>query len=558
MSSVGASDRKSSDDRIRKTREEYETKEAENQRKQKAEMELLNRKHHEELSRLSDDFDRQIDELKNQFRSSMSERDQNNTRKVDEVRNIYREQLRKKTEENEGDRREMRKVSTGALEKQKTIAEMQKENLIENHRDELTESQNKFQEMTKRTREEMKGSLNHHDKVLKQSHEKELGATIKDRDFQVSNKDRDNKELRKAYEAKLTAERRQKESEVARWNQKYKDNVVNNNEEKSDTMKTQGMILKGELGELNRKYDNAINKKYEQLDGVTEELRETVNDRLNGQVRSKQSQIDRLNSKLNHQMINDERLRNIERRDLESKYVAQMDLLEKQKEGTVDQMKEINKKRIGKVISDTDKTLRTTYREQKGDKELMTQRNRQDRELLLQQHKDNVNLISDTAEGRVRKITKIARQNQDSYANYYDRSLDQMKDTFSDRVEAQREKSTDDMLRMNRALGDRFHGIEKNHQLKLEAVTNTFDAKVSQMKEAHEKELKRIENYYSQRLANRDKETKQQAGSLEMKYEAKIAQMNETHQDQLDRMNRRHQEDMQNLATKKMNYSKKA
>jgi hypothetical protein len=558
MSSVGASDRKSNDERIRKTREEYESKEAENQKKQKAEMELLNHKHHEELSRLSDDFDRQIDELKDQFRSSMSDRDQNNTRKVDEVRNLYREQLRKKSEENEGDRREMRRVSTGALAKQKSIAEMQKENLLENHREELTQSQAKFQEMNARNRDEMKGSLSHHDQLLKESHEKELGATIKDRDIQVGNKDRDNKEMRKAYESKIANERRQKESEVARWNQKFQDTVLNNNEEKSDTMKTQGMILKGELAELNRKYDNAINKKYEQLDNAGEELRESVNDRLNSQVRSKQSQIERLSGKLNHQMINDERLRNIERRDLESKYVEQMDLLEKQKEGAVEQMKETNKKRIGKVLSDTDKTLRTTFREQKGEMELKTQRNHQDREMLIQQHKDNVDLISGTAENRVRKITKVARENQDAYANYFDKSLDQMKDTFSERVDAQREKGTDDLVRMNKALGDRFHGIEKNHALKLEAITGTYDAKVGQMKEAHEKELKRIENYYSQRLANRDKETKQQTGSLEMKYEAKIAQMNETHQDQLDRMNRRHQEDMQNLATKVSNYSKKA
>src|SRR5207253_5620049 len=141
----------------------------------------------------------------------------------------------------------------------------------------------------------------------------------------------------------------------------------------SDNMKTNGMVLKGELGELNRKYNSAINKKYEQLDESNEDLRASVNDRLNGQVRSKESQITRLNSKLNHEMVNNERLRNIERRDLEGKYGEQMDLLERQKEGAIDNMKDINKRRIGDMVAHTDKALRDSNREHRSESDLMTQ-----------------------------------------------------------------------------------------------------------------------------------------------------------------------------------------
>ncbi|WP_413291435.1 hypothetical protein [Bdellovibrio sp. HCB337] len=559
MSSVGgASDSKRQDDRVRKTREDYESREAENQKRQKAEMEHLNKKHYAEINRITADFDREMDELKSHYRQNLNERDQSNIRKVDEVRNLYKEQLRKKTEENDGDRRQMRNAFNGAIQKQKSISEMQKDNLIENHQSEINQQGEKFQEMSLRNRQELKESLGDHDQKLKDAHGREMNATIKDRDTQLGNKDRDNKELRKAYEGKLNAERRQREAESSRWNQKYKDTVANNNEEKTDTMRTQGFVLRGELDELNRKYNNAINKKYEQLDDANQELRDSVNDRLNGQVRSKQSQIERLSSKLNHEMINNERLRNIERRDLQSKHVEQVDLLERQKEGAVENMKALNNKRIGEMVDHTNKSLRNSNRDHKSEMDLTTQRNRQDREMLVQQQKDAVEQISGTAESRVKKITKLSRDNQEAYSKYFDSSLDQMKDNYSERITEQRDRNTDDMVRLNKAMSDRFRGMEKNYGQRMEALTSTYESKINQMNENHQKELKRIESYYAQRMNNKDKEVKQSQGSLEMKYEAKIAQMNEAHQDQLDRMSRRHQEDMQNLSTRMSNYSKKA
>lgn len=558
MSSVGSSDRKSQDDRVRQTREEYETRETENQRKQKAEMDRLNQSHYAEVNRLSEEFNNEMDSLKNHYRESLSERDQANMRKVDEVRNLYKGQLRKKSEENESDRRELRNASEGALQKQKSISEVQKENLIGRHREEISEQNSKFQEMSSRNQGDLKSSLNEHDQRIKGAHAKEVNSIIKDRDMIVSNKDRDNKELRKAYEGKLSAESRQKESEVSRWNQKYKDSVSNYEEQNADNMQTNGMVLKSELGELNRRYNTAINKKYEQLDEANQDLRESVNDRLNGQVRSKQSQVESLKSKLNHVIINGERLRNIERRDLESKYGEQMDLLEKQREGAVVNMKDINKKRISQMVDRTDKSLRESNREHRNEMDLITQRNRQDRGMLVQQHKDSLDLVSGNAEDRVKKITKLSRENQEAYGNYFENSLDQMKENFSERIAGQRDQTTDDMIRVNKVMSERFHGIEKGYNQKVDTLTSGYESKINQMKDNHEKELKRIENYYAQRLNNKDKEVKQQTNSLEMKYEAKLAQSNEAHEEQIDRMTRRHQEDMQNLATKVSNYNKKA
>lgn len=557
MSSVGASDR-SANDRVRKTREEYETRDAENQKKKKAEIDSLSQKHYEEIRRLSDDFEREMEELKNQYRTSLSERDQSNNRKIEEVRNLYKEQLRKKTEENEADRRQMRAANDGALQKQKNISEMQKEHLLETHQEEVARQNEKFQELSQRNRQEMQESLSGHDQKLKEAHAKEINATIQDRDLQLSNKDRDNRETRKAYEAKLNQLRLQKEGEISRWNQKYRDTVANHQEQEADQLRTQGELLRGELDELNRRYAKAIDKKYQQLDDANQELRDSVNERLNGQVRSKQSQVDRLNSKLNHQMVNDERLRNIERRNLEGKYAEQMDLLEKQKEGSLADMKEVNRQRIDQMVEQTNKLLRDTTREHKSETSLMNQRNRQDRELVKQQHAESLDLVTGNAEDRIKKITQLSRANQEAYSTYFDNSVDQLRDNYTERVASQQERSTEDLVRLNKAMSDRFRGMEKSFNQKLEHLTNTYEYKMNQMKDNQEKEIKRIETYYTQRLANRDKETKQQTGSLEMKYEAKIAQLNEAHEEQLDRMNRRHQEDMQNLATRMSNYSKKA
>ncbi|RYZ82237.1 MAG: hypothetical protein EOP04_22445, partial [Proteobacteria bacterium] len=91
MSSVSSSDRRRQDDRVNKTREEFEAKESESQKKQRAELEAVNKKHYAEINRLSDDFGKEMEELKQHYRETLSERDQANIRKTDDVRNLYKD-----------------------------------------------------------------------------------------------------------------------------------------------------------------------------------------------------------------------------------------------------------------------------------------------------------------------------------------------------------------------------------------------------------------------------------------------------------------------------------
>lgn len=555
MSSVSSSDR---GDRVRKVREEYEAKEAENQKKKKAEVDSLNSKHYEEINRLSDDFGHEMEQLKQHYRENLTDRDQANMRKVDDLRALYKDQLRKKIEENENDRREVRKAANGTIQKVKSTGDAQRENLLENHKAEMAERDERFEKTANDYRDKMQEGLDHRDHQLKEAHGKEMNATIEGRDRALSEKNREMNATKKSMQAELKAERQKRESEVGHWQQKFVDTVKNNEESNADAQQNQGAILRGEVDHIHDKFNAAIDKKYEEMDQASDNLRDSVNDRLNTQVRSKQSKIEQLNSKLNSVISSSERLKNIERQELERRQAAQIDLLDKQKKGGIEQARDMANKRVGETLQRTDKLLRDTNRNYRSESDLTNQRNRADREFLMQQQQDTLEHVVGSAENHVKKVTKAAHDNQEAYSNYYDHSLDQMKDNFEDRVSAQRDHNTDDMVRVNKTMTQKFRGIEKTFDQRLENLTSGYESKINQMKENHEKELKRIEAYYSQRLNGKDKEVKQVAGSVEMKYEAKIAQLNEAHEEQLDRMNRRHQEDMQNLSTKMSNYSKKA
>jgi hypothetical protein len=558
MSSISSSDRSRTDDRVVKQREEYDTKETENQKKQKAEVEALNKKHNAELNRISDDFGKEMETIKQHYRETLTDRDQANIRKVDDVRTLYRDQLKRKIEENESDKREMRNANSGELNKQKSVMQSQRENLMDRQSEELKTRDDAFRNMSDETRNQMKTSLSEHDDKLKNAHAKELNATISDRDTQLGNKERDNRELRKAFNAKLKTEKMNRESEVSHWQQKNLDTTVNLENRNAENLESNGEVLQGEVDRLHRKFDGAIEKKSDQLDGASDNLRRSVNDRLDGQVRSKQSQISRLTNKLNNEMVNNERLRGIERRALQDEYGTQLDIVEQQKTGAVDQAREISNKRINDGQAKNEKILRSTNREYKSDSDIARQRNREDREMLMQQHHDTVEHVTGSAEDRIRKITKVSQENQDANAAYFDTSLDTLKDTYAGRVEDQRDRNVDERVQLSKNTNQRFRNMEKSFNQKVDILTDKYESKISQMKENHDKELKRIEGDYGTRLIGKDKEQKLQADSIEMKYEAKIAQMNDAHADQLDRMNRRHHEDMQNLATKMSNYSKKA
>src|SRR5690606_7598150 len=144
-----------------------------------------------------------------------------------------------------------------------------------------------------------------------------------------------------------------------------------------------------------------------------------VNSRLDSQIRSRDSKIQRLSGKLNNEASKNERLRGIERKNLTQSYEKRMAEVEERRADGIVQLKDINDERISKVMDGSNKMLQSRDRENRSQVSSMKGRHREEREILAQQHKDQLTQISNNAEGRVQKILDLSNKNSNVLGRHY-------------------------------------------------------------------------------------------------------------------------------------------
>jgi hypothetical protein len=558
MSSISSSDRSRQDDRVRQTREEYESREAENTKKKNREVSRLQKRHNEEVSQITEDYEDRIAQMKEGHRATLNERDQSNNRKIEDIRNLYRGSLKSRMEDSESERQALRSNYEGELKKQKQISESQKQNLVSQMTEEVGSRDQKFATQVEESRQKAQDSVKTNARRLNEAHAKERDALIESHSKTLEDKNRATNEMRKSYQGQLKTSEQRRQGDNERWSQKFTDTLKNKDAEYSDNLQMKGMILEGERTHLRDKYETALNDKSDAMDSQNQEFRETVNERVNSQIRSRDGKIQTLSGKLNNEISKNDRLRALERKNLTQDYEKRLNLAEDMREDAVSRMKELNGERISKVLDSSEKMLRQSERDSTFQRNTLTSQYRADKENLKMQHKDQLDQVTNTAENRVKKIVDLANKNQDVTAKYYDDALEQTKANYMNRVESQRDREINTQVTSNKVMTERFRNLEKTLNNRNEATVQNYETKIAQLKENHAQEMKRLEAQYAERSKNAVKSGKVEKDSLEMKYEAKLAQMNESHQDQLDRMNRRHQEDMQNLAVKVSSYNRKA
>ncbi len=314
MSSISSSDRSRQDDRVRQTREEYESREAENTKKKNREVSRLQKRHNEEVSQITEDYEDRIAQMKEGHRATLNERDQSNNRKIEDIRNLYRGSLKSRMEDSESERQALRSNYEGELKKQKQISESQKQNLVSQMTEEVGSRDQKFATQVEESRQKAQDSVKNNARRLNETHAKERDALIESHSKTLEDKNRATNEMRKSYQGQLKTSEQRRQGDNERWSQKFTDTLKNKDAEYSDNLEMKGMILEGERTHLRDKYETALNDKSDAMDSQNQEFRETVNERVNSQIRSRDGKIQTLSGKLNNEISKNDRLRALERK----------------------------------------------------------------------------------------------------------------------------------------------------------------------------------------------------------------------------------------------------
>ncbi|MBX3040237.1 MAG: hypothetical protein KF789_05945 [Bdellovibrionaceae bacterium] len=555
---ITPAERKSYDDRVRETREEYENRESEILRRRNDDLKNLERRHREELTRMADEYERQLGTIQDRNRETLSERDLKHRQDMEEMKGLYMGQLRKKMEENGLQRKELEQSYRSDLQKHKQVNESQRSNLTFQQQEELARRDERFEETVREMREGMKEGVDRTKERLQASHDKEKDVLRKGKEDLLVRQERDKRELAKSYEGRLKHEKAMRNQDNENWSSKYYDTIGSMKEEFDERYEGQRGLLKQEVVNQRDKYQRKLEEKSAALDESNEVLRDGVLNRQNTQIRSRDSQIQALENKLNQERSRAERRLGAERSNILHAYENRFKDLERQKNSVVKEMNDLSGERIERLRGQNDDLMKTSNLEHRNQSTLANIRNREERAMLLENHKERLDHANDTAEKRIQQLQKAQTQENKALDRYYGRTLETMKDGYATKLDDQRNAQLENQSKAVGTLQTRFKDMQRRYEKRMEQTVDVYEQKLAELKEKQDVEMRRLQANFDERLTAEKKGRKLEVDSMEQKYESRMALAKERHQEEIDKVQKRHEEEIRVAVNRASSYSRKA
>ncbi|MGZ5279773.1 MAG: hypothetical protein ACXWC9_07525, partial [Pseudobdellovibrionaceae bacterium] len=285
-------------------------------------------------------------------------------------------------------------------------------------------------------------------------------------------------------------------------------------------------------------------------------LKEQVAGRIDRDVRSAESENQRLKNSNLVEVMTTKRMRDLEKNHLVMDYENRMDKLVKSKDGLIEKTKEVNRERIANAGHKNEVVLSEATRRFKSDQLISNERHREDRDRLELEHQGKMRHIAGRSDDRVGKLMKATTEAQRVQGRYHTENLNALKDSYQGELANQREAQMDQLKTTYLRMDDRLRTTEEKHTKKLEETVSNYETKIAQLQEQTQKDLKRQSEVYESRMAVQKKQMDQESKTHEMKIDGKVGQLQDQHEREISRLEKRHQEQMASLA-QKLNYYRK-
>jgi hypothetical protein len=548
MSSISSSERASADERVRRIRDEYETKEANSEKRREDELERVNDQHRKELDEVKDVFNRQIDDMREKGKERLNAKDVENRQEIEEIRQFYRDSMRKKSEESNTDKDQIRNSYEGMLKKDKQIAEAQRQNLLGQLNNEIEKRDRRYVQDLNENRAEARELIAKNNLKNQVSHDRELNSIVEGHQNEISRRDLDAQRLKRAHDIELRSEGLRNESKVNAANSKYDSAVRNFQELNQQNLESQNRLLNEARLDIRDKYDNALRKKQDQIDTTLEEIKKEVDSRVDNQVHAREYEIARLKNQNSNDKRSNERLKDLEIKALRRDFQNRVQDLESQKNELKENMVETNKERIDRLNQEHHDRTAKTIRDYKEELSFINARNKEDRIAKEQIQKETIDHAITQADQRVKAINQISNKSISKARDQYDFALENAKDNFMDRLATQREDHFVERANNLAEMRERVRVMQGQHDRKIKELANGYQEQTEALKEEQMRQMDGLHEFYKKRIEELNRGHKTEIASTEAKYENKIAQMNETHQAEIDRMRERHKEDFKNFS----------
>ena len=430
MAVNSASDRSNQDDAVRRTRETYQKREAENAKKNSKQVKSITESAQAELENVKAEHATQMEELKAKTRDSITRRDMQYQKEISELRDMHQKQLQRVASDSEMKLSETERALKNEIDRTEKTTAQQREVLKSNYEDQLKSKDQAFQDFTSESLSKQEQARSGITDRLNKAHEKEMKEVIKDRDEGRLASEREMRTYRhnKDQQAK-TAERNHK-AEVARLTENDETTMKNMAADNQLARDLARADVDAGLKRTRERFEKATEQLSENAEKAREGLEGTVNGRLGDRVKSLEAENRKLKGDIPRLEMKLGRQKSLEMQNLRDEMGRNMDNLEKARQQTVEASNRKTGDEMNKKNQDNDATLTRThkfYQDKMSMEDLRSEERLSNTETSYQKQ-----LASEktTNEGRFTKLKNFNELEQGRLKSYFDRSTTAMKDNF--------------------------------------------------------------------------------------------------------------------------------
>lgn len=555
---ISRSDRANETNRLADLKDEYDSRETSNLKKKNAEIKRNQKKHQEELQETRANYENKINDMQGKFYERLTERDRSHQKQIEDVRGVYSSQLRKKMEDSQSERSHLTETYESEKQHQAKTIDSQRRLSQRKFNDEINKRNEQIDNLHQSSRASLQETLAERTGKLREAQDKEKRALVSMNEDEKQKAYDERVKLRRYYESEIGNYKKTNQRENDNWASKYSNTVQSLNSQYADEIKVRGEVLKQEVNKARDRFENKYAALEERLSGGNEDFRESVDEKLNNQVRAKDNEIYRLKNRMYVDKLNQQKMDGIEKQHIVDDYEKKLGIYEKNINEQRDVLKGINDKRISKVNQTNanimqDQTLRARVGQSIAD-----EKHRQDRAAIQEQNRNDLFNVKNSTEKRVDTIQRIANESESRLVNYYDEYLDQMKEGYMEKIFEQREKHDQDLSNLTNVMGEKFRKLKATYEQRLDRTTRGFEEKIARLNDEHARERKSFSKQSEAAMSEKNKAIVNTRHEVQDKYEDKLKTLQEQYRAEVDRMNDRHQRDMKELSVKMQNYSRKA
>lgn len=547
---MSAVSRNGENDRVRRLRDEYETRETQSEKKKNAEIKRLKQKHAEELNEVSDAYSNQMDSTRNKSQEEAKKAEQRHQDQIYDVSKLHRNQLRKKLEEASATRDIIKNNAKVEVEETQKRGEVQRLDLAEKSKMIISEKDKNFSETFDKMATSNQEKFKEHSAKLSELRQKDAKQfnTIQSHD-KKSNYEK-TKMIEASYQEKLANLERSKNNQIEKLNEKYKINKESNEMFQSGELKALDEMQQVEKQRIKEKFEAKSEKNLKENNDVNERYRTTLGERAGSQISSKDSQIKDLKQKSVSERINQNRLHKVEKENLVRDYEAKLALLQESRDLEIGMLKEKNVDKNLKHYEQTSSLISDANKNFKQEMQLKTHVNRLDRENLVQNFNDKIAATDDRAQRRIDKINNLSQKNQENISQLYSEKSEKLKEMFDQRLDKNRESQITTQLEQKEQAQNRLREIERSYAKKLNYIVSQKDDEIDKLKNQLERVERSTQDFTSQRLKEHYKVSDKEKQAIVDKYERYIGRVKDNYSEEIDRLRERHRKEIVEASNK--------